>query len=252
VNKPQFFDAPHGSRIAYHHHQAQAITVVFFGGFMSDMEGSKATALEAHCQVQGYGYLRFDYSGHGQSAGKFEDGTIGLWARDAISLIEEVTDGPLLFIGSSMGGWTSLLAALHFGDRVQAWMGIAPAPDFTETLMWAGFSEATKEKLMRDGQVELPSDYSDAPYIITRALIEDGRDNLLLNGPLKLDIPLRMIHGVQDKDVPVQVSHDIMARAVSNDVELVMVKNGGHSLSEPHDLRRLCNMLDDLLDQMSD
>ena len=243
----KLFKTPHGSTIAYHYHDGNKPTIVFFGGFMSDMEGTKAQALEKHCLEKGYGFLRFDYSGHGKSSGKFEEGTIGLWAKDSIALIEEVVSDPIIIIGSSMGGWTGLLASLKFKNRLKAFIGIAAAPDFTERLMWAGFSEVEKQELKHNGKIELPSDYSDEPYIISLALIEDGREHLLLDKPILLDVPVRLIHGEKDMDVPVETSHMLSACLSSEDVEITLVKGGEHSLSEPKDLKRLMNTLDQLM-----
>jgi pimeloyl-ACP methyl ester carboxylesterase len=247
MTKHKIFETSHNTSIAYHYHIGRKPTVIFFGGFMSDMEGTKATALEKHCVAQGYGFLRFDYSGHGKSSGKFVDGTIGLWTKDAISLIEAVVEGPIVMIGSSMGGWTGLLAALRFKDRLKAFIGIAAAPDFTERLMWKSFSKSQKQELRANGQIELPSDYSDEPYILSYKLIKDGRKHLLLDSVINLDMPVRLIHGEQDSDVPVATSHIISSCLSSQDVEIILVKAGGHSLSEPKDLKRLMNVLDQLM-----
>lgn len=247
MSKASFFTTPHGSKIAYHHHEGSSPTVVFFGGFMSDMQGTKATALETHCKAQGYGFLRFDYSGHGLSSGKFEEGTIGLWAKDAIELIRATIKGDMLIIGSSMGGWTGLLAALEFKARLKAFIGIAAAPDFTERLMWASYSDAQKSELKKKGKIETPSDYSDEPYVISYDLIKDGRKHLLLDAPINLDMPVRLIHGEKDMDVPCSTSLAISRQLTSDDVEIILVKGGGHSLSEPRDIKRLMGVLDQLV-----
>lgn len=247
MTKHKFFETPHGTTIAYHYHAGNKPTVIFFGGLMSDMEGTKSQALEKHCLQNGYGFLRFDYSGHGASSGTFSEGSIGLWAKDAMALIEAKVDGPIIIIGSSMGGWTGLLTALKFKDRLKAFVGIAPAPDFTERLMWQSFSAEQKKKIKANGQIELPSDYSDEPYIISYGLIEDGRNHLLLDQPILLDVPIRLIHGEKDMDVPANISHLLASQLSSDDVELTLVKDGGHSLSEPRDLKRLMNILDQLI-----
>ena len=247
MTKHKIFETPHGTSIAYHYHTGLRPTVVFFGGLMSDMEGTKATALEKHCLAKGYGFLRFDYSGHGSSSGKFIEGTIGLWAKDAVALIEAVIEGDIIIIGSSMGGWTGLLAGLKFKDRLKAFIGIAAAPDFTERLMWQDFSDEQRQEIKANGEIELPSDYSDEPYIVSYGLIKDGRDHLLLDAPINLDVPIRLVHGLRDDDVPAQTAHAISSALTSEDVEVTLVKAGGHSLSEPKDLKRLMNVLDQLM-----
>ena len=214
---------------------------------MSDMTGSKALAIEDHARRQGRACLRFDYQGHGASSGAFADGTIGLWAGDAIAAFDALTEGPQVLVGSSMGGWIMLLLALARPERVAGLLGIAPAPDFTEDLMWQSFDAEARATLERDGLLRQPSDYGEEPYIITRALIEDGRDHLLLRAPIPLTCPVRLIHGMADKDVPWQTSVRLSEALASEDVEIQLVKAGGHRLSEPDDLARLTQTLDELL-----
>lgn len=245
--KPSYINTPHGSRIAYHLSAGKSPTVVFLGGFLSDMAGTKALALEAFCRDRGQACLRLDYAGHGASDGKFSQGTIGSWRDDALAVIEAATKGEILLIGSSMGGWIALLVALALQDRVTGLIGIAAAPDFTEKLMWANFTEAQRRAIMEDGATELPSDYSDQPTIITRALIENGRELCLLDSEITLDIPVRLIHGMQDQDVPWEWALRIAGRLASKDVDVTLVKGGGHSLSEPEDIARLTSILDGLL-----
>lgn len=244
---PSYLETPEGSRIAYHLSAGKLPTVVFLGGFMSDMAGTKALALEAHCRVSGQAYLRLDYAGHGESSGEFADGTIGSWRDDALAVIEDATEGPLLLIGSSMGGWIALLLALAMKDRVTGLIGIAAAPDFTDKLMWRDFTEEQRRGITENGSIELASDYGDEPYVITRALIEEGKTMALLDGEIDLDIPVRLIHGLQDNDVPPDWSMKIAERLTGDDVDVTMVKGGGHSLSEPADLKRLFSILDGLL-----
>ncbi|HHS82359.1 MAG TPA: alpha/beta hydrolase, partial [Devosia sp.] len=186
--------------LAYHQLEGARPGVVFLGGFMSDMQGTKAIALEAWARSQGRAFLRFDYSGHGESSGTFTDGTIGAWARDAQTVIETLTEGPQILVGSSMGGWISTILAQRIPEKIAGFAGIAPAPDFTEDSMWAGFTAAQKADLLGKGQVFLPSEYGD-PYPISRALIEDGRDNLVLRAPLPMPFPVRLLHGSEDRDV---------------------------------------------------
>lgn len=206
---------------------------------MSDMTGSKALALDAYASTQGRNFVRFDYQGHGASSGRFEGGTIGRWAEDAITVIDELTEGPQILVGSSMGGWIMLLAARARPDRVAGLVGIAAAPDFTETLMWNAFGPDIRETLGREGVYYQPSDYGEAPYPITMQLIEDGRRHLLMDRPIPITCPVRLIHGTADPDVPYTLSLELMEKLESDDVEVTLVKGGGHRLSEPHDLTRM-------------
>lgn len=220
-------------------------------GFMSDMTGSKALALEEMCKSRGQAYLRFDYRGHGASSQAFRDGCIGDWADDARLALDELTKGPQILVGSSMGGWIMLLTALARPERVAGLVGIAPAPDFTESLIWNELTERQRQKIEADGFVEIPSDYGDQPYVITRRLIEDGRKHLLLDkGPLPINVPVRIIQGTEDKDVPWKTALRIQEAVESQDVEITFVKNGGHRLSEPGDLSRLTRTVEALLDQL--
>jgi pimeloyl-ACP methyl ester carboxylesterase len=244
---PSYLDGPQGQRIAYHLSAGAAPTVVFLGGFRSDMTGTKALALEGICQGRGQAYLRLDYAGHGESDGAFVDGTIGSWRDDALAVIEGATAGPLILVGSSMGGWIALLLALALQDRVQGLIGIAAAPDFTDKLMWANFSKDQRRAIIEDGATELASDYSDEPSIITRAMIDDGKTLNLLDGEIALQIPVRLIHGLQDQDVPAEWAMKIAGQLAGDDVEVTLVKGGDHSLSGEGDLRRLTSILDGLL-----
>ena len=221
---------------------------MFLPGFRSDMTGDKATALAAFCAERGQAMLRFDYSGHGASGGRFEDGTIGRWTDDALAVIDRLTEGPLILVGSSMGGWIALLAALARPDRVAALIGIAAAPDFTEALMWQAMTVEQRATLMRDGVMHRPSQYGE-PYPITRALIEDGRTQLLLNAPIALDCPVRLLHGQDDPDVPWELALRIAERVTGPDVQVILVKDGDHRLSRPQDLALLRRTLAPLLGQ---
>ncbi len=241
---PRILTRADGATIAYHKTRGKEPGVVFFGGFNSDMTGTKAVALEAHCRAAGRAFLRFDYFGHGQSSGDFTDGTIGRWAEDAICVLDELTDGPQIVIGSSMGGWIMLLAALARPDRVAALIGIAAAPDFTESLMWQHWPQEIRDTLLLNGVYREPSDYSDEPYTITLTLIEDGRNHLLLERPIAIHCPVRLIHGMRDTDVPWEHSLAITEKLLSNHVTLTLVKDGDHRLSRDEDLARLCRILD--------
>ncbi len=227
------FTTPQGRSIAYVRTPGQGPGVVFLGGFMSDMTGTKAQFLQDWAQMQGRAFLRFDYSGHGQSTGAFEDGCIGDWAEDALAVINTLTEGPQVLVGSSMGGWISLLVARAIPERISGMVGIAPAPDFTEDSMWSGFDEAQRAALMRDGQLTVPSDYSPDGYPITRRLIEDGRRHLVLRAPLSLPFPLRILQGTADTDVPPSVALRLMDHADCPDLRLTLVKGADHRFSTP-------------------
>ena len=241
-------DRGDGVELAWARQEGRGPTVVFLPGFRSDMTGDKATALAAFCAERGQAMLRFDYSGHGASGGRFEDGTIGRWTDDALAVIDRLTEGPLVLVGSSMGGWIALLAALARPDRVAALIGIAAAPDFTEALMWQAMTVEQRATLMRDGVLHAPSQYGE-PYPITRALIEDGRTRLLLNAPIALDCPVRLLHGQDDPDVPWELALRIAERVTGRDVQVILVKDGDHRLSRPQDLALLRRTLAPFLGQ---
>ncbi|MEO0653265.1 MAG: alpha/beta hydrolase [Pseudomonadota bacterium] len=244
---PEFLDTAQGRRIAYHRSTGAGPGVVFLGGFKSDMDGTKALHLEAWAQAQGRAFLRFDYSGHGQSSGDFLDGAIGDWAADAMAAIGALTEGPQILVGSSMGGWIALLAARAMPERVAGLVGIAAAPDFTEDSMWAGFSDAEKARLTEQGRVEQPSDYSDEPYIITRRLIEDGRDQLVLRDPLPAPFPVRLVHGTADTDVLISVPLRLIDHIDSPDARLTLVKGADHRFSEPENLDLIVHAIEEVL-----
>ncbi|TNE61459.1 MAG: alpha/beta hydrolase [Alphaproteobacteria bacterium] len=246
MTEPQFLDAAHGSRIAYHRLKGHGPGVVFLGGFMSDMEGSKALALEEHCKARGLAFVRFDYSGHGQSAGRFEDGTIGLWLKDALAVIDRLTEGPQILVGSSMGGWISMLAARARPGRVKGLIGVAAAPDFTVRMWNEELSDRERAEICSQGFVKIPTEYGDMPYTITKALIEDGWNNRVIAAPWYMSIPVRLIQGLADPDVPWQSALEITKKMTGNDVEIILVPGGDHRLSTPTDLRRLCLTVDEL------
>lgn len=235
-----------GVELAWAREEGRGPTVVFLPGFRSDMAGEKATALAAHCAARAQAMLRFDYSAHGASGGRFEDGTIGRWAADALAIIDQVSEGPLVLVGSSMGGWIALLAARARPERIAALVGIAAAPDFTEKLMWQAMSFEQRATLMSTGVLHVPSQYGD-PYPITRALIEDGRSHLLLSEPIAVDCPVRLLHGQRDPDVPWEFALRIAEQLTSQDVRVMLVKDGDHRLSRPQDLALLRQCLDAVL-----
>jgi len=238
---------PDGATIAYNSLAGKSPGVVFLGGFMSDMCGSKALALELHCKERGQAFLRFDYTGHGQSSGAFRDGTISQWANDALYAIEQLTQGPQVLVGSSMGGWIMLLAALRLQEKVCGLIGLAAAPDFTEDLIARELNLSQRQAMARDGFVQVACDYGDEPYTITQNLIDDGRINLLLGADIPLNMPVRLIQGLKDNDVPWATALKIQEKLTGTDVEVTLVKDGDHRLSEPTDLKRLTTILDTLL-----
>lgn len=229
---PEFLTTPQGRRIAYHLTGGQGPCVVFLGGFKSDMGGTKAVHLQGWAERTGRAFLRLDYSGHGESGGAFLDGAIGDWFEDALAVIEAVTAGPLVLVGSSMGGWIALLVARAMPERVAGLVGIAAAPDFTEDSMWAGFSPAQRAELAA-GRVVLPSDYDPAGYVITRRLIEEGRGRLVLRAPLPLPFPVRLLQGTADTDVPPAVALRLLDHAEGGDIRLMLVKGADHRFSSP-------------------
>lgn len=245
MSEPAYLETVHSTKIAYHKTSGFGPGVVFLGGFMSDMEGGKALELEACCRRAGRAFVRFDYLGHGQSSGKFADGTIGLWLKDALAVIDRLTEGPQILVGSSMGGWISLLAAKARPGRIKGLVGIAAAPDFT-VRHWAELSAEDQNTITKTGRLEVPTDYGPDPYVFTRALFEDGWQNRVNNGPIHLDIPVRLIQGTADPDVPWQTAMEIAANLTGDDTEVILVPGGDHRLSEPNDLKRLVRVVDSL------
>ena len=244
MQEPQFMTTPEGRRIAFRRQAGQGAGVVFLGGFKSDMAGTKAAFLSDWAAAAGRPFLRFDYSGHGSSAGAFEEGAIGDWFEDALAVVAAQTEGPQVLVGSSMGGWISLLLARAVPERVAGLVTIAAAPDFTEDSMWAGFSEAQRAALLRDGRVELPSDYSAAPYVITRRLIDEGRGRLVLRDPLALPFPVRLLQGTADTDVPPAVALRLLDHATGPDIRLTLVKVADHRFSTPECLALIAEAVD--------
>ena len=234
----EFLKTSSGRRIAYRKTSGDGPGIVFLGGFRSDMEGTKAAHLQAWAAVQGRAFLRFDYSGHGASTGGFEEGCIGDWVEDAAAAISELTEGPQVLVGSSMGGWIALLLARAVPDRIKGLVGIAAAPDFTEDGFWAGFSEAARAALIEDGSLNLPSDYGD-PLVVTRHLIEDGRSHLVLRDPLSLPFPVRLLQGTDDADVTRETALNLLDHAQAPEMSLTFVKGADHRFSDAACLARI-------------
>ncbi|WP_068311679.1 alpha/beta hydrolase [Polycladidibacter hongkongensis] len=247
---PQFIEVGKGEdarKIAVRHDARGAQGVLWLSGFKSDMLGSKAEVLAQWAEEHELTCTRMDYSGHGESEGAFTDGTISRWLEEVKTVFAQFCKGPTVVIGSSMGGWMALLLAKALQEatlgsgHLNGIVLVAPAPDFTEELMWKHeFSEAVKQQIMETGRYERPSDY-DEPYIITRALIEDGRRNLLLDAPIATGCPITILQGQRDEAVPWKHALRIVEGAMSEDVLLTLVKDGDHRLSRPEDLERMCD-----------
>ena len=240
-------ELPDGRRIAYRRSEGRGPGVVFLGGFRSDMTGTKAHFLEAWAQARGQAYLRFDYTGHGASSGDFLERGIGDWAHDARDAILRLTEGPQVLVGSSMGGWIALILAGWMPARIAGLVGIAAAPDFTEDAMWAGFDNSQRRQLMEEGRIFLPSAYDDAPYPVTRRLIEGGRQNLVLRADLELPFPVRLLHGTADREVNLSVPLRLLAHVSGPDIRLTLVKDADHRFSAPDNLELLAEAIEEIL-----
>ncbi len=226
-----FLETAQGRTLAYEKTEGTGPTVVFLGGLKSDMQGTKAIHLEDWAIAKGRAFLRFDYSGHGESSGAFTDGCIGDWAQDTAAALEQLTEGPLILVGSSMGGWQALLAAKRSPERIAGLVTIAAAPDFTEDSMWASFDETQRATLENEGQVALPSEYGE-PYIITKRMIEDGRTQLVLRDDLELPFPTRFLQGTADADVDISVALRLLSHANGSDMRLTLVDGADHRFSD--------------------
>jgi pimeloyl-ACP methyl ester carboxylesterase len=247
--EPTFIEVGEGNggrRIAVRARAGSGPGLFWLGGFNSDMRGTKALALDAWAAEHGRACIRFDYSGHGESGGAFVDGTIGRWLEEGVAVFEQFCRGPQVVIGSSMGGWMALLLARAIAQREAAGAAlaglvlIAPAPDFTEQLMWNAFSDEVREEIRTKGVWMRPSEYGDgAPYPITRALIEEGRNHLLLGSAIEVGCPVRILQGAQDPDVPWQHAFALAHRLPAEDVVLTMIQDGDHRLSRPQDIARI-------------
>lgn len=237
-------DSPQARRLAYRLRSGSSPTLVFFPGYASDMDGTKAVALDAFAERRGLSMLRFDYSGTGSSGGEFEDGTLGIWLEDSLAAVDRLTEGPLILIGSSMGGWIALHLALLRRERVAALVGIAAAPDFTD---W-GFTIVEKEELQRCGRLQRPNPYGPEPEVVTRAFWESGEELTLLEKDIGIDCPVRLVHGDCDTEVPLNIAFRTGAALRSSDVQLLVVKGGGHRLSAPHEIDAILRTVGALLE----
>lgn len=247
-----FLERPGKPRLAYRKQPAAPEggalpAVLFCCGFRSDMEGTKAQYLADQCARRGQAYVRFDYSGHGASGGNFEDGTISGWTGDTLAFLDALTEGPVVIAGSSMGGWIALLAALARPTRVTGVVGIAAAPDFTREIWEDQLDDRGRALMERQGYIDVPSEYSATPYRITKALIEDGAANCLLDKGIGLDIPVRLLQGMQDSDVPWQKAYRIKNAMSDPDLaEVLLIESGDHRLSRPEDLALLDQKIHEL------
>jgi pimeloyl-ACP methyl ester carboxylesterase len=237
--EPSFLPLSHGRRLAYRHVAGTGPGVLFCGGYTSDMTGTKALALQAFCRQQGQAFTRFDYSGHGASGGDFVDGTIGGWAEDALAIVDRVTAGPLLVVGSSMGGWIMLLVALARPERVAGLIGVAAAPDFTEDLLLTQATPEQRRALAEQGYWMQPSAYGGEPYPVTARFLEEAHAHLLLRGPIPIRCPVHLLHGQRDPDVPWQTALRLAERLESDEVTIELIKAGDHRLSTPRDVARI-------------
>lgn len=248
MTDPSYLDTPQGRTIAYHLTQGEGPCVVFLGGLKSDMEGTKAVHLEDWAQATGRAFLRFDYSGHGQSSGTFEEGCIGDWHQDTLATIDALTEAPIVPVGSSMGGWQSLLLARARPERLAGLVTIAAAPDFTEDGWWDSFDAAQRAALEAQGRVELPSDYME-PYVVTKRMIEDGREHLVLREPLELPCSVRMLQGTADTAVTVATATRLLEHANSPDMHLLLVRDADHRFSDGPCLGLIERAIEDVLAQ---
>lgn len=227
----KFFETSTGRSLAYVMTPGKGPCVVFLGGLKSDMDGTKALYLNEWARAQGRAFLRFDYSGHGQSSGKFEEGCIGDWAQDTREIVTSLVDGPVVLVGSSMGGWQALLLGRSCPDRIVGIVTIAAAPDFTQDSYWHSFTDAQKAEIELEGRIEIPSEYMD-PYVITKRMIEDGRAHLVLRSPLKLPFPVRCLQGLSDEVVSAETALRLLNHAECPDMRLTFVKEADHRFSD--------------------
>jgi pimeloyl-ACP methyl ester carboxylesterase len=237
--QPEFVTRADGVRLAYRYLPGEGPTLVFLPGYMSDMQGGKAQALATWAESEGRDMLRLDYSGCGESEGAFEDGTFDNWRDDVLAVIRHAVNGPIILIGSSMGGWLMLLVAQALGERVAALVGIAAAPDFTD---W-DLDDADRAVLTQQGRIERPSDYGYDPMVITQGFWQSGQDNRQLGGEIGIDCPVRLIHGQADPDVPWELSLNLAQHLRSSDVQTILIKDGDHRLSRDQDISLLIDVV---------
>ena len=237
-----------GSYITYSIQSGKSPYVIFLHGLMSDMNGTKAIAIEKFLETLGNGYIRFDCRGHGESDGNFRDFGIDEWSEDASLIISSLAKEPVILIGSSMGGWSMLLNAIKHPEMILGLIGIAAAPDFTER-MFSKLPNNKKNILLSEGYIEIPSDYSDAPYIISKKLINSGKDNLLLKSKIPIYCPVHLFHGGKDEDVPAETSFKLMKKIIGNQVKLTLVKDANHQFSRESDLKLIFSSIEQIISE---
>ncbi len=247
---PKILRRQDGSTIAYYKSTGRSPGIVFIHGWMSNMTGAKAVCLERWCQAQERAFVRFDCFGHGQSSGNFYDGTVGRWVGDTGAVLEKLTNGPQVLIGSSIGGWVALLAALKWPVRVAGFLGIAVAVDFTEDVIWRRLSHAQREELSSRRTLRLPNPNHGDPYYITQALIADGRKHLLLKDRIAVTCPIRLIHGLEDREVPWQTALRLQEKIAFPNITTTIIKDGNHRLSRPQDLEKILKIAADLIESI--
>ena len=245
-----FLHRENGTSLAYYTLKGKSPGLMFLGGFRSDMSGTKASALEVHCRKVGRAYVRFDYGGHGESSGKFEEGTIGEWAEDALAILDDVAQGPQVLVGSSMGAWMMLLAALARPERVKGLVGVASGPDFTDGFKKHRLTEELKGELDERGYIMHPPNIWEEPYPITKKLLDEGDNHLLLRGEIDVACPVRLIHGMADETISWEVSLKLSDLLKSDDVRLTLVKDGGHRLSRDADIELIIRTAEELADEV--
>jgi pimeloyl-ACP methyl ester carboxylesterase len=239
-----FLENTGGIRIAYRRREGRGPTVVFLPGYASDMDGAKAVALDEFADGRGLSVLRFDYAGTGLSDGEFADGTLDGWLDDALLMVDRLTEGPVVLVGSSMGGWIALHLALRRPDRVMALVSIAAAPDFTD---W-GYTADEMTTLERVGRLEQPNPYGAEPQLTTNGFWQAGQAMLLLQDEIAIDCPVRLVHGDADRDVPLEVAFRLKDKLRSADVQVTVIKGGGHRLSEAHEIRTILRTVSSLVE----
>jgi pimeloyl-ACP methyl ester carboxylesterase len=244
---PSILTREDGATIGYRRRDGATPGIVFLCGFRSDMNGAKAEALDKFCTARGQAFLRFDYFAHGVSSGDFAEATIGRFRDDTLAVIDKLTEGKLILVGSSIGGWMMLLAALARPERTAALVGIAAAPDATEDLLWQRLPFETRETITAKGSIRIPTPYSDEGYLITRKLVEEARNHLVMRGSIAVNCPVRLLHGMNDADVPYETSLTLADRLTSNDVQTTLIKDGDHRLSRDGDLALLQRTIEGLL-----
>ena len=252
MDEPDFLHINDNQRLAYHKIDGKNPGIIFLCGHGSDMQGTKSIYMENWAREHGHGFIRFDYRGHGQSDGNFLDLAISDWTEDALAVIDKLTEGPQILIGSSLGGWIMLNAACVRPDRIAGLIGIAAAPDFTKELIWDTLDSDAQLAMKQTGHLSLPNPYAEEPVIYPYHLVEDGAAHLhLQNGTISITAPVRLLHGMQDEEVPWQTATRIAAAASCNDVQVHMIKDAGHRFSEPWQLAFLRDIVANLVTDLA-